>query len=190
MTYLDVVLYTSALVLALVPVFGCAFVDCTPHDGAVSISAIIHHDVLSTVYAFWGAAFLTSLTYFQIQCKKPLRILFAVLGSKLLAVPLYLPFGAVESDVYHYAFAVAGFALEFAYILCVLTDVNTCHHAPRGSGLIYFGATLATAAFVTGCVGAFSHAHTSFVRVAIFIAEYLFGFGLLVVSKTAHARHL
>jgi hypothetical protein len=84
MTYLSSALYVSAAVLFALPIFGCSLITCEPHDGVVSISAIIQIKPLATIYAFWGAVFLTTLTHYQVQSRKGLNVLFAVLGSKFL----------------------------------------------------------------------------------------------------------
>jgi hypothetical protein len=74
MHYLPWALYISAAVLLSLPIFGCFFIGCEPHDGAISISAIIRIKPLSTLYAFWGGVFLTTLTYFQIQVRFKLAL--------------------------------------------------------------------------------------------------------------------
>jgi len=190
MTYLDATLYLSAAVLFVLPLFGCAFVDCTPHEGSLSISAIIDAKVLSTTYAFWGAVFLTSLTHFQIQCKKGLKVTLAIIGSKCLAVPLYLPFGSVSSDLYHYSFAIVGFTLEYGFIAAVLYDVTSSRKRPAGTGIIWVGTFTATAALLLMIYGFTPGVNTEYKRVVIIISEYLFGSSLLVVTKACNYYRL
>jgi hypothetical protein len=174
-------------VLFLLPILGCSLVDCAPHDGSISVSSIIDNKVLSTTYSFWGAVFLTALTHFQIECKKGLKVILAIVGSKLLAVPLFLPFGSVDTDSYHYFFAVAGFAVEWLYIACVFFDIKSAPKPPPGARFVLWTAfPLATSAVIIAGLTVMGSANVGYKRVGIILAEYLFASSLLVVTKASN----
>jgi hypothetical protein len=190
MHYLPWALYISAAVLLSLPIFGCFFIGCEPHDGAISVSAIIRIKPLSTVYAFWGGVFLTTLTYFQIQCKKGIKVVLAILGSKLLAVPLFLPFGAVSSDLHHYGFAIAGFSVELLYMLCVAYDV---FHAPKpmkGAFIIYGACLVAVASVALVLSGLSTATSLAYRRVIIIVTEYLFATSLVTLTQVSYYKKL
>jgi hypothetical protein len=199
MVYLLSALYVSAVVLFALPLFGCTLITCEPHDGFVSISSVIQVKPLNTIYAFWGAVFLTTLTYYQIHSRSGLNVLFAVVGSKFLAVPLFLPFGSTRNDMHHYVFALIGFGLEFAYMCGVCYDAFSrpvCYDAfsrrtrAKGVRRVYAAWTFAVIAVVLLGTSLLPTSNAGYRNVAIIIAEYLFGSCLLACTMVSYKYRL
>ena len=124
------------------------------------------------------------------QCKKGIKVVLAILGSKLLAVPLFLPFGAVPSDLHHYGFAIAGFSVELLYMLCVAYDV---FHAPKpmkGAFIIYGACLVAVASVALVLSGLSTATSLAYRRVIIIVTEYLFATSLVTLTQVSYYKKL
>lgn len=149
-------------------------------------SAIIDSKIFATLYAFWGGVFLTALVHFQLECNKGFKALLALTGSKLLAVPLILPLGALHSDVYHVSFAIAGFAVELLYVLTVWYELqHTLQFRRRpGAWIITVSAVVSVGAFFV-MLSSFLALDKTVSRNGIIIGEYLFGASLLATVEAS-----
>jgi hypothetical protein len=119
-----------------------------------------------------------------------MNVLFAMLGSKFLAVPLFLPFGSTDNDIHHYVFALIGFGLEFAYMCAACYEVYMKPGRAKGVKYVYATYLGGLIALVLLGTSLLPFSSTGYRRVAIIISEYLFGASLLGFTMSCYYYRL
>jgi hypothetical protein len=104
-----------------------------------------------------------------------------------------LPLSDPFSKIYHYIFAIAGFAFEFIFVLLVLVDIlMTVKSIPRWAATVTyicsFMVVFACAMFIVGLFDA--NAGPNYTMLNEIIAEYLVGVSSLVLVKTLEYSEL
>lgn len=181
--FFNLALAYSSLVLFLLPIFGCSFINCKAYDNSISVSGIISAEPLATAYAFFGGIFLLCIIYFQTTKKNLFRFVMAFLGGKFLGVPLIIPLGSVSNDWYHISFAGAGFVLQFVLGLAVLYDCFSTKITPKGTGTLAWSTFGMFVGIVLGLFTFYPQASNGYVVYTLVFAEYLLGVCLVVSAK-------
>jgi hypothetical protein len=188
--------YTS-LALLLIPIFACSYVSCTyTKNGYRSISAVMHKEPLATAFSYFGALWLFVILYYQTQRHNVGRYIAALLAAKFLSVPLIIPLQSVSDNSYHDGFVVAGAATEILYGIMVAWEHMVVKHQNNGAVILYITLGIEVASFIFAGVIfliqmlADIKQPSELALWSLFVIEFVFGFALVIQSKTIQYFHL
>ena len=187
--FIIVSLVYSTLALFTLPLIGCFFVSCAPaSDDRLSVSQLLHREPLSTAFAYFGGIWLLAVLYLETTKHRLLRYIVAFLGAKFLSVPLVLPLGSVNRDVFHDTFALTGVFLQLIYTSLVIVDVASSKKEPFGAFYLYAAFALQVLSAVFGLV-AYWISGTQFQVYTLVVVEYVFGIAMVAVAFVTDYFH-